>query len=607
MDLKVHADQAKCDFEHFWQSTGFTPAKLLLQDDMKQTLRYIGSVPHRGIVHCRMHYLMDLIGGENFDTENPTYLWNRLDKGIDLLVECGMKPFFEVMGNPAGWFSDFYDDTQLHAFKRVVRDMALHLMDRYGREEVESWYFETWNEPDAGWWPQWPAERKSFHNYYDACSEGLKEANPKLVFGGPGACRHITPWLKDFFAHLDTGRNYFTGEEGVRCDFISMHEKGLHPCVEDIDPDTLDLTEREVKVLNYLRENHPRLAEIPMMNNECDPHVAWGHTHTWRGKSYYASQVVYSIDLHMKMLMDQEGIEYLLLGNDNGFLGEWGYRTQLTKFTQKVKKGQKPSTSEFALVKKPVLTVMELLTLLGDERLEQEINGQSETPLGMIATRRGSDQVAIVLYNHTDRIMAGGKEHVNLTIDGLGEGPWTQVHYRIDYDHNNPFEVWAKATDPGDPGAGTPLCPSNKALEKIRAVQEPTMEAEPAEIAVSDGTASLDFDLQVHSVSLVLLTKKPSDAPAAPSRLRSEKYPGLHPEDAEELLLMWDGVDSRNIRTYEILFSESVDGEFSRINGPDQIANCFMHTRPVRTKGYYKVRAVDYWDRAGEESDVLEA
>ena len=51
-------------------------------------------------------------------------------------------------------------------WKRLVRDLALHLIERYGRSEVETWYFETWNEPDVGWWTQGEA---AFLRYYDAC------------------------------------------------------------------------------------------------------------------------------------------------------------------------------------------------------------------------------------------------------------------------------------------------------------------------------------------------------------------------------------------------------------------------------------------------------
>ena len=69
-----------------------------------------------------------------------------------------------------------------------------------------------------------------FLNYYDACSEGLKAASPKLKLGGPGdSCRDPTEkHPKKSWALLDhcvNGINYFTKEKGVRLDYISVHLK----------------------------------------------------------------------------------------------------------------------------------------------------------------------------------------------------------------------------------------------------------------------------------------------------------------------------------------------------------------------------------------------
>ena len=88
-----------------------------------------------------------------------------------------------------------------------MRDLAQRYMERYGRAEVESWYFATWNEPEA-----WKAE--DFNNYYDACSEGLREANPRLRFGGPGTFVTLSPVLKSLLRHCDSGTNYFTRRTG---------------------------------------------------------------------------------------------------------------------------------------------------------------------------------------------------------------------------------------------------------------------------------------------------------------------------------------------------------------------------------------------------------
>ena len=67
-----------------------------------------------------------------------------------------------------------------------------------------------------------------FLNYYDACSEGLRTASSLLRFGGPGDSCHSpphSPYCWAMLQHCYNGTNYFTGETGVRLDFIALHKK----------------------------------------------------------------------------------------------------------------------------------------------------------------------------------------------------------------------------------------------------------------------------------------------------------------------------------------------------------------------------------------------
>lgn len=72
------------------------------------------------------------------------------------------------------------------------------------------------------------APHVGFFNYYDACSEGLRDASPTLRLGGPGDSFHPLPrsplsW--GLLAHCHHGTNFFTGERGVRLDYIAFHKK----------------------------------------------------------------------------------------------------------------------------------------------------------------------------------------------------------------------------------------------------------------------------------------------------------------------------------------------------------------------------------------------
>ena len=610
-NIFIDASKTLGELKPFWASTGFSPAELLLDDDMKQTLAYLGAVPRSGIQYVRIHYLLNLISVKDVRNDFPQYDWSLLDEGLDVLVTNNLKPFFELMGNPSGYFTDFENDAQLHAWKRLVRDLAQRYMECFGPEEIRSWYFETWNEPDIGFWK---GSDRGFLNYYDACSEGLKEADSSLRFGGPGSAHTLSPIFKSLLAHCDKGQNYFTGETGVRLDFISVHEKGVSKSDEDLRPSSLGVCKREAAAVRYIREQHPRFSETPFMNNECDPQVGWKQIHTWRAKPYYPALLCKIVDQHVLELIDGLNCNYSLLSNDNGFMGTWGQRTHFVRFGERdlpAGQGEHETRLErtqvaFDLVKKPVFNVTTMLSFLPGQRCVVDIQ-EGDDSLGVIATRPSDDQFALLLYRSRDDFMRAGCDTVQLTLRHLPFEEARLVHYRLDETHANPFRVWEEMGDRGDVSvaqARAPLLPTPEQLEQLRDHQELPL-AEPLQtVQVSRGEVPLAFDLPLPAVSLLLLSRKPDAPPETPCNLRAERYLGLN--DQENILLVWEGLDSRVIHTYEVLWSDMLEGPYQRLNRADLINAAYLHPRTPGQTGYYKVRAVDYWGRPGEASEVLE-
>ena len=82
--ISVNANKSAGPLRHFWQSTGFTPASLLLAEPMQQLCQYLGSIPHGGVTHVRIHYLLELVRGSGFHREQPDYDWSLLDRGLGL-------------------------------------------------------------------------------------------------------------------------------------------------------------------------------------------------------------------------------------------------------------------------------------------------------------------------------------------------------------------------------------------------------------------------------------------------------------------------------------------------------------------------------------------
>ncbi|RMG66383.1 MAG: hypothetical protein D6722_15080, partial [Bacteroidetes bacterium] len=337
--------------------------------------------------------------------------WSALDRKLDLLVANRQTLIFELMGTPRGMEGiDFADDDHLHAWKRLVRDLARHYADRYGAETLRSWWFETSNEPDL--WHFWPHGLVKFLNYYDACSEGLLEADPALRFGGPGTARGASDTFKLLMEHCAHGRNYFTGEKGVRIDFISTHRKNT----------PYEMIEDELKVWRYVEHDFPQFRGLPIVNDEADPIAGWGIPYFWRTGPWYAAFVPQAIDLHNRFILDSIAMPYGILSNDNGFMGSWGKRTHLARFlpgdndastrgasrrggarVMEVAADDRPPVEQFFLIKKPVLTVMSLLELLGETRYPVSGPADSLRPaMGTIATRSEGGAFALCVYHRPE-------------------------------------------------------------------------------------------------------------------------------------------------------------------------------------------------------------
>jgi L-iduronidase len=439
----------------------------------------------------------------------------------------------------------------------------------------------------------------------------LAAANPALRLGGPGGQGNLNDLTKAFLAHCDTGTNYFTKQKGVRLDFISFHEKGAPCCVEDIDPDTRGICDREIRFIEYVRQNHPRLARIPMMNNECDPQIGWDHKHTWHGTAYYPALTAKIINQHQVRIIDGLACDYRLLSNDNGFTGGWGQRTLLTRFGSPNNLAQ----GHFSFVKKPIFHLMVLLSKLGDSRLQVAGEGDADSPLGILATRRGSSQIVILLYNSRDTIRADGCDRVCLDLVGVPFSRAVLAHYRIDADHTNPFAAYVKR-------GPRPDCRPHD-LAAVRAAQELDYLVPVRETAISDGKLSLEFELPLPGVSAIVLSASTGEIPARVEGVRVHHYPGcvhsdktyeatyressaaLDEGETEEVLILWNDMDSYTLMTYEVLASESREGPFIRINDRDILNAAFLEVRPVSSAArFYKVRAMDFWGRRGEESEV---
>jgi len=160
---------------------------------------------------------------------------------------------------------------------------------------------------------------------------------------------------------------------------------------------------------------------------------------------------------------------YSLLSNDNGFIGYppsyFRQRTLLARFQMN---HSHPRKVEF--VKKPVLNVMGLLALLGDQQIKTHLTlANNDSDFGVMASLRKPQmfstsndwELAAILYNSNDTSGRTSVSQVNISIVNL---PLRQdlvfVVYKLDNSHGSPFQVWQQM--------GSPVFPTDDQFKQLR-------------------------------------------------------------------------------------------------------------------------------------------
>jgi xylan 1,4-beta-xylosidase len=196
----------------------------LIRDDSLAQLKI--AKDELGFRYIRFHAIFhDVLGTYKVVDGKPVYDWTKLDYLYDKLLGMGIKPFVELGFTPDAMKTSeqtiFYwkgnsSHPQLGPWQKLVDAFVRHAQQRYGKDEVRTWFFEVWNEPNLdGFWEK--ADQKAYFELFDVTSKTLKNIDPALRVGGPSTAG--AAWVPEFLAH--------TQQSGAAVDFISTHTYGV--------------------------------------------------------------------------------------------------------------------------------------------------------------------------------------------------------------------------------------------------------------------------------------------------------------------------------------------------------------------------------------------
>ena len=199
------------------------PGTLIREDSLAQ-LELVSE--ELGFRYIRFHDIFhDDMGVYREVDGRPVYDWSRLDQLYDRLLGMGIKPFIELGWTPSAMRTSdqtlFYwkgntSHPQPEKWSGLIDAFVRHVIDRYGADEVRTWYFEFWNEPNLdGFWEN--ADQTAYFDYYGRTARAIKAVDPALRVGGPSTAG--ADWVPEFLAYAD--------QHDLAVDFVTTHTYGV--------------------------------------------------------------------------------------------------------------------------------------------------------------------------------------------------------------------------------------------------------------------------------------------------------------------------------------------------------------------------------------------
>ncbi len=446
--VRIQTDALHGKLPHVWEEcVGSDRAVVGLRQQWLSDLEQVQKT--LGIKSVRFHGLFnDEMGLWPSGAREPNFLY--VDMVFDAMLERGVKPFVELSFMPGALASGtrtllFYrgNTTPPNDFAKwgqLIGALGKHLVDRYGTQEVRTWNFEVWNEPNIAFWA---GTKTDYFELYRQSVNALKSVDKQLRVGGPSTAQ--AGWVADMLK--------FCADNQLPIDFASTHVypddsqaklfgEGVHYPFEEVMARSLMKVQQEIKA--------SRTPDLPLYLTEWSSQNPAFIAHTVKSTigladilSYWTFDNVY----------EELGVPKSFLNPGFGLLGMRGV--------------PRPSYYAFALLHK-----------LGDVQLEA-----GEGPV--LATRRKDGSVAILVWNlipqqpgkrsamgdpliqTADQYEQTG-ETLNLVLALQGAHPHKRAHItRVDGNSGNFRRAYQDM--------GNPAYPTAKQIEELKQKSQPAV------------------------------------------------------------------------------------------------------------------------------------
>jgi xylan 1,4-beta-xylosidase len=263
----------------FKECVGAGRANEGLRADWQQQLAYVRK--ECGFKYIRMHGLLtdDMAVYKEDNKGNPEYNYMYVDALFDFLQSIGMKPFVELGFMPGAlasgpqtifwWRGNVTPPKDYDKWAALVKNITEHFTERYGADEVKTWYFEVWNEPNLS--PGfWTGTQQDYFKLYKYAAQAVKSVNKAYRVGGPGTAG--AAWEAELIDYCYKNK--------VPVDFVSTHAYGVKQgFLDEYGNSGTVLAKEESAVSGDVLQSRKEIAGSPMPNLELH-YTEWSASYT---------------------------------------------------------------------------------------------------------------------------------------------------------------------------------------------------------------------------------------------------------------------------------------------------------------------------------------
>lgn len=419
----------------------------------------------------------------------PVFNFQYIDKLYDFLLSVHIRPFVELSFMPADmasgtktvfwWKGNVTKPKSYELWDDLIRRLVTHLQNRYGKAEIEHWYFEVWNEPDLHGF--FDGTQADYFELYSHTARAVKSVSPTYRVGGPATS--AIKWIEDFLKYCDQNK--------VPVDFVSTHDYATTSVLDEfgtkkqkLKPNADSVAQDVEKVRRQVNNSAYKNAELHFTEWNVSP-----SSRDPMHDSYQSASFI--LNVLKKAMPHANSLSY------------WTF----TDIFEEAGAGPTPFHGGFGLmnmqdIKKPTYYSYKFLNELGPDELKN-------SDAASIICRKGKNVQALFWdftfptrdFNQVafaKELPPIDKPPVDLRINHLTNGRYRVEVYKVGYQVNDPYTKymqWGK--------------PSELSIKQVAELKQ-VASGKPvsvANVSINNGTFKQRFIMRSNDVYMVKLVK----------------------------------------------------------------------------------------------------